>query len=87
MPTFSIVLANEARASIASERRAALVGEYIGYIERVGDGKRACRLPVRAGPRRRSGADWARRWRRWAGAWRSVAREAAQDCAMEQPPS
>ena len=39
MPTFSIVLASEARASIASERRAALVGEYIGYIERVGAGE------------------------------------------------
>ena len=39
MPTFSIVLASEARTSIANERRAALVGEYIGYIERVGDGE------------------------------------------------
>ena len=39
MPTFSIVLAGEARASIASERRAALVGEYVGYIERVGTGE------------------------------------------------
>ena len=39
MPTFSIVLASEARTSIASERRAALVGEYIGYIERVGAGE------------------------------------------------
>lgn len=39
MPTFSIVLASEARASMASQRRAALVGEYIDYIERVGDGE------------------------------------------------
>ena len=39
MPTFSIVLASEARTSIASERRAVLVGEYIGYIERVGAGE------------------------------------------------
>ena len=39
MPTFSIVLASEVRASIASERREALVGEYIGYIKRVGDGE------------------------------------------------
>ena len=39
MPTFSIVLASEARTSIANERRAALVGEYIGYIERVGAGE------------------------------------------------
>ncbi len=39
MPTFSIVMASEARSSIANAKRAELLGEYIGYIERVGAGE------------------------------------------------
>lgn len=39
MPTFSVVMASEARASITIAKRAELLGEYIGYIERVGAGE------------------------------------------------
>ncbi|MYA51002.1 MAG: hypothetical protein F4045_06810 [Chloroflexi bacterium] len=39
MPTFSVVMASEARASIANEKRAALLQEYVGYIERVAPGE------------------------------------------------
>ena len=39
MPTFSIVMASEARASITSAKRAEVLGEYIGYIQRIGPGE------------------------------------------------
>ena len=39
MPTFSIVLATEARASAATGKRAELLQEYIGYIQRVSAGE------------------------------------------------
>ncbi len=39
MPTFEIVLASQARASIASGKRAELLQEYIGYIQRVSAGE------------------------------------------------
>ncbi len=41
MPTFDILPLNEARASSATGQRAALLQEYIGYIQRV--------APARAG--------------------------------------
>ena len=39
MPTFSIVLATEARASAATGKRTELLQEYIGYIQRVSAGE------------------------------------------------
>ncbi|MDE2836019.1 MAG: hypothetical protein OXL97_00715 [Chloroflexota bacterium] len=39
MPMFSVVMASEARASIANEKRALVLGEYIGYIQRIGPGE------------------------------------------------
>ncbi len=39
MPTFEIVLASEARATIANGKRAELLQEYIGYIQRVSAGE------------------------------------------------
>ena len=39
MPTFEIILASEARTSIATGKRAELLQEYIGYIQRLGAGE------------------------------------------------
>ena len=39
MPTFDILPLNEARANSATGQRAALLQEYIGYIQRVGAGQ------------------------------------------------
>ena len=39
MPTFDILPLNEARASSATGRRAALLQEYTGYIQRVAPGQ------------------------------------------------
>ena len=39
MPTFSILLANEARSQSASGKRTELLQEYIGYIQRVPAGQ------------------------------------------------
>ena len=40
MPTFDILPLNEARANSATGQRAALLQEYIGYIQRVGRDRR-----------------------------------------------
>ena len=39
MPTFSTLSVAEARARTATGQRAALLQEYVGYIERVGPGE------------------------------------------------
>ncbi len=39
MPTFDILPLNEARANSATGQRAALLQEYMGYIQRVGAGQ------------------------------------------------
>ena len=39
MPTFDILPLNEARANSATGQRAALLQEYIGYIQRVAPGQ------------------------------------------------
>ena len=39
MPTFSILLANEARSQSASGKRTELLQEYISYIQRVAPGQ------------------------------------------------
>ncbi|MXW31039.1 MAG: hypothetical protein F4X54_02780 [Chloroflexi bacterium] len=39
MPTFSTLPIGEARARSATGKRAALLQEYVGYIERVGPGE------------------------------------------------
>lgn len=39
MPTFSVILASEARNQSASTKRTELLQEYIGYIQRVGPGQ------------------------------------------------
>ena len=39
MPTFGIVPIGEARASSVTGQRAALLQEYVGYIQRVGPGQ------------------------------------------------
>ena len=48
MPTFDIVSVGEARRSSATGKRAALIQEYIGYIQRVAPGE-AGRLTVAEG--------------------------------------
>ncbi|MDE2838671.1 MAG: hypothetical protein OXL97_14385 [Chloroflexota bacterium] len=48
MPTFDIVSVGEARSSSATGKRAALIQEYIGYIQRVAPGE-AGRLTVSEG--------------------------------------
>ena len=39
MPTFSVLLASEARGQSTSGKRTELLQEYIGYIQRVGPGQ------------------------------------------------
>ena len=39
MPTFSVLMASEARRQSTSGKRAELLQEYIGYIQRVGAGQ------------------------------------------------
>ena len=39
MPTFSVLLASEARGQSASSKRTGLLQEYIGYIQRVAPGQ------------------------------------------------
>ena len=39
MPTFSVLLASEARGQSASGKRTELLQEYIGYIQRVAPGQ------------------------------------------------
>ena len=48
MPTFDIISVGEARSRSASGKRAALIQEYIGYIQRVAPGE-AGRLTVSEG--------------------------------------
>ena len=56
MPTFDILPLNEARANTATGQRAALLQEYMGYIQRVGAGQAGSWSPESARRRRRSGA-------------------------------
>ncbi len=56
MPTFDTLPIGEARASSATGKRAALLREYAGYIERVGPGEAGSSSLGMARPRRRSGA-------------------------------
>ena len=48
MPTFDILPLNEARANSATGQRAALLQEYMGYIQHIGPG-RAGKLQPEAG--------------------------------------
>ena len=50
MPTFDILPLNEARADSATGQRAALLQEYIGYIQRVGAGQAGKLEPGDGGP-------------------------------------
>ena len=45
MPTFSVVLASEARGQSANGKRAELLQEYIGYMQRVGPGQAGVLAP------------------------------------------
>ena len=73
MPTFDILPLNEARANSATGQRAALLQEYMGYIQRVGADKRGSWSPDTARRPRRSGAGSTRRRKRWGRNCRSAA--------------
>ena len=74
MPTFDILPLNEARANSATGQCAALLQEYIGYIQRVAPGQ-AGKLEARSRARRRrlSGAGSRQRLKRWGRNCRSAA--------------
>ena len=72
MPTFDILPLNEARANSATGQRAALLQEYMGYIQRVGAGQAGKLEPERARRPRLFGAGLPQRRKRWGKNCRSV---------------
>ena len=83
MPAVSTLPIAEARARSATSKRAALLQEYFGYLERVEPGEAGKLSPERA--RRRSGGNsgWASRWHPlcFCTSWRTWVMQSVESCA------